>query len=92
MEDNKNLTPEKPAAAAAAAPKKAAAKKTEEKASRNSVADIKAEFKKVIWPSRSDVKKKTVTVVITSLLMGLIIFCMDSVFTTAYNLVLGLLG
>lgn len=99
MEENKNLTPEETTDKAPQTPAKAektpvkkAAKKEEKNARSGGFADYKAEFKKIIWPNRAELKKKTGTVIVTSLLMGLIIFCMDTVFTTAYNLVLGLLG
>ncbi|MEA4815539.1 MAG: preprotein translocase subunit SecE [Lachnospiraceae bacterium] len=55
------------------------------------IKDYKAEFHKIIWPNRSEVSKKTVTVMITSLVIGGIIFCMDTVFTTGLNLLIGLI-
>lgn len=67
--------------------------KKENKASfSDAVADYKAEFKKIIWPKRDELSKKTVTVIITSLLVGVIIFCMDTIYTTGYNFILSLLG
>jgi len=56
------------------------------------IADYRAEFKKIVWPSRKDLAKQTVTVIFTSILVGLIIFCMDTVYTTGYDFILGLLG
>lgn len=55
------------------------------------ITGYKAELKKIVWPTRADVIKKTGTVIITSLLIGVIIFCMDSVYTAVYDLILGLL-
>ena len=81
--------------AAASAPKKAAAATKKEKGKESfsdKAKDYKAEFKKIVWPNRQEVLKKTVTVIVTSLLMGVIIFCMDTVYTTGYNLILSLLG
>ena len=66
-----------------------AAKKDNDK---DSFADYKAEFKKIIWPSRTDIVKRTATVVVTSLIVGVIIFCMDTVFTAGYSAIIGLLG
>jgi preprotein translocase subunit SecE len=66
-----------------------AAKKDNDK---DSFADYKAEFKKIIWPSRTDIVKRTATVVVTSLIVGVIIFCMDTVFTAGYGAIIGLLG
>ena len=42
------------------------------------VQDYKAEFKKIVWPNRAEVGKKTLTVIVTSLLVAVIIFCMDT--------------
>ena len=44
---------------------------------------MKAEFKKIVWPSRKEVGKNTVTVIVTSLIIGAVIFCMDTVITGA---------
>lgn len=49
--------------------------------------DCKAETKKIIWPDRAEVFKKTGTVIFTSLLVGAILFAMDSVYSTLLNLV-----
>ena len=76
--------------------KKSKAKKQSKKSDKPSfaetVADYKAEFKKIIWPNRSETVKNTITVIVTSLLIGAIIFCMDTVFAGGYNFILGLLG
>ena len=68
---------------------KTAKKKDNDK---DTFADYKAEFKKIVWPSRPEVAKKTVTVVVTSLIIGAIIFCMDTVFNAGYSAIIGLLG
>lgn len=54
------------------------------------VKDTRTEFKKIIWPTRQEARSKTVTVIVTSLIFGLIVFCMDSVYTVAYNFIMGL--
>ena len=56
------------------------------------LADCRAEAKKIIWPNRETLKKNTVTVIVTSLIMGVVIFGMDTVYTTVMNLVIGLLA
>ena len=68
------------------------AKKSDKPSFSETVADYKAEFKKIIWPNRSETVKNTITVIVTSLLIGAIIFCMDTVFAGGYNFILGLLG
>ena len=73
--------------------KKASAKKSSNKEGLSQkLADCKAESKKIIWPNRETVKKNTVTVIVTSLIFGVIIFAMDTVYTTVMNLVLGLMA
>jgi preprotein translocase subunit SecE len=59
---------------------------------KEAVVDHKAEFKKIIWPTRAEVGKKTVTVLVTSLIVGVVVFCMDTVFTTLQSLAINLLG
>ena len=66
------------------APQAKAKKKDNDK---DTFADYKAEFKKIVWPTRIEVVKKTATVII-----GVIIFCMDTVFTAGYSAIIGLLG
>ena len=68
---------------------KTAKKKDNDK---DTFADYKAEFKKIVWPTRPEVVKKTATVVVTSLIVGAIIFCMDTVFNAGYSAIIGLLG
>ncbi len=38
------------------------------------------EYRKVIWPSKKDLTKQTTTVILTTLLVGLIITGLDAVF------------
>ncbi len=85
--EEKNIT--KPANEVKKAKPAQAAKKDSDK---DTFADYKAEFKKIVWPTRPEVVKKTTTVVVTSLIVGAIIFCMDTVFTAGYSAIIGLLG
>ena len=43
----------------------------------NWVAGLKAEFKKIIWPTKESLAKQTTAVVIVSVVVGLIITVMD---------------
>lgn len=45
----------------------------------------KAEFRKIKWPSRQELFKETVVVIIISLLVGVIIFGMDTVFQFGFD-------
>lgn len=66
-------------------------KKSDKPSFSEHLADYKAEFKKIVWPNRNEVAKNTVTVVITSLMIGAILFCMDSIYTTGYSLLVNLI-
>ncbi len=56
------------------------------------VADHKAEFKKIVWPNKSDVIKKTGTVIVTSIFIGAVVFCMDTVFSQLQALLINVLN
>lgn len=73
-------------------PAQAAAKAKKKDNGKDTFADYKAEFKKIVWPSRPEVVKSTATVIVTSLIVGAIIFCMDTVFNAGYSAIIGLLG
>ena len=42
-------------------------------------AGLKAEFKKIIWPNRNALGKRTVAVLVSSVLLGAIIFLIDMI-------------
>ena len=42
--------------------------------------DVKAEFKRVVWPSFSKVKKNTLTVILFVLVVGAVIWLLDWLF------------
>ena len=54
--------------------------------------DVRGELRKIVWPDRKELQKKTITVIITSLLFALIIFGFDSVYNGILLLFVGLLG
>lgn len=39
---------------------------------------LKAEFKKIIWPTKDDLTKQTVAVVVISVILGVIITLLDT--------------
>lgn len=53
--------------------------------------EFRGEFRKIIWPSRAVLVKNTITVVVTSLGFGLIVFVMDTVYSFGYNAFIDLL-
>ncbi len=38
---------------------------------------LKAEFRKIIWPSRDDIQKETTAVVVVSVILGVLIAILD---------------
>jgi preprotein translocase subunit SecE len=56
------------------------AKKSDKSPVQRFFENLAAEFRKIIWPSRNELIKQTVVVIIISLFMGAVIFGMDFVF------------
>lgn len=54
------------------------------------VTGLKAEFRKIIWPTKEDVAKETTAVVITSIILGLIIAVLDLGIQYGVNFLVGL--
>ena len=48
--------------------------------------DVKAEMKKVVWPSIAKIRQNTITVIIYVLLVGLVICGLDWLFTWLMSL------
>ncbi|MCI8373316.1 MAG: preprotein translocase subunit SecE [Lachnospiraceae bacterium] len=46
---------------------------------------VKAEFKKVIWPAKEQIAQNTITVVIVSVVLGLIIAGLDTLVKFGLN-------
>ncbi len=46
--------------------------------------DFRGEYRKIIWPSKKDLTSKTVTVIVTSIIVGIVIMGFDAFF--AYGL------
>ena len=51
---------------------------------------VKAEFRKIIWPTRDDLIKKTGTVTIVSIVLGVIIAILDFLIQNGIDFMLGL--
>ena len=54
------------------------------------VTGLKAEFRKIIWPTKENVAKETTAVVITSIILGLIIAMLNFVIQYGVNFLVGL--
>ena len=51
--------------------------------------DTKSELKKVVWPSKKDVKTNTVTVIAVVLIAAVVLIVLDLIFGGAIHLVVG---
>ncbi len=49
---------------------------------------IKAEFKKIVWPSKDDIVKQTIAVISSSIVLGIIISILDFIFKVLLNFVI----
>lgn len=49
------------------------------------IKELKGEFRKIVWPSGKELTRETVTVIVVSLLVGVIIFAIDYVFNFGYE-------
>ncbi len=54
--------------------------------------EVKAELKKVTWPSRNEVQSTTIVVILTTVFFGVYLYCMDLIFSWILNYVRGLFG
>ncbi len=61
--------------------------KKENNAKNSFFANLKSEFRKIVWPSRKSLYKQTITVSITSIGLGLVVFCYDSIFSALLRLI-----
>ena len=53
-------------------------------------AEVKAEFKKIIWPEQKSVVRQTIAVIVTSVVVGLIIALLDWAIQHGVNFLVGL--
>ena len=53
-------------------------------------AGLKAEFNKIIWPTKESLAKQTTAVVVVSVIVGLIIALMDSIIQYGINILVNL--
>ena len=52
-------------------------------------AEVKAELKKVTWPSRAEVQNTTLVVILTTVFFGFYLWGLDVVFTQIFTRVMG---
>ena len=51
--------------------------------------DTKSELKKVVWPSKADVKTNTITVIVVVLIAAVVLILLDLIFGGAIHLMIG---
>ena len=51
------------------------------------MAEVKGELKKVTWPSKVDLKKTTIAVIVSSIIFGTYLFLADAVFYQFFEMV-----
>ena len=54
------------------------------------LAGLKAEFKKIIWPTKESLARQTTAVVIVSVVLGLIITLLDTIIQYGVNFLVNL--
>ncbi|HCC07461.1 MAG TPA: preprotein translocase subunit SecE [Clostridiales bacterium] len=47
----------------------------------NFIKNMQTEFKKIVWPSRDQVIKKTIVVLIIALILTILVFGLDTIYT-----------
>lgn len=54
------------------------------------VEGLKAEFRKIIWPSKDDIQKETTAVVVVSVILGVIIAVLDFIIQNGVDFLVNL--
>ena len=67
--------------------KREAVKKPEQK-KKSVFKTLKAEFRKIIWPDRQSLIKKTTATIVVSVCLGALIALIDLIFKTGINLII----
>lgn len=58
------------------------------KKEKSTFADYKAEFKKIVWPTGAELRKQTITVIITSIIIAAVIFGLDTLYSAGQGLII----
>jgi len=68
--------------------KKETVKKPEQKNKKSLFKTMKAEFRKIIWPDKQTLVKKTTATIVVSVCLGALIALIDLLFKTGINLII----
>jgi preprotein translocase subunit SecE len=55
---------------------------------RDYIKNVYYEMRKVTWPTRSEITNSTIVVVVISMIVAVIIFALDTIFTTVLGLII----
>lgn len=69
--------------------KKSSEKKTSPALKRSWFQELKVEFKKISWPSRKDVSKQSIVVLVSAIVLGCLIALVDYIFTFGIHFIIG---
>ncbi|MEN8223374.1 MAG: preprotein translocase subunit SecE [Acidobacteriota bacterium] len=51
--------------------------------------EVKGELKKVTWPTKNDLVKTTIAVLVSSFIFGVFLFVVDMIFSRVINSIIG---
>lgn len=55
------------------------------------LADVRGEMKKVTWPTKNDLYKTTIAVIVSSVIFGVYLFAIDFIFSRVVKQIINLL-
>jgi len=55
------------------------------------LADVRGEMKKVTWPTKNDLYKTTIAVIVSSIIFGVYLFAIDFIFSRVVKQIINLL-
>ena len=63
--------------------------KNEQAAKKSFVKGMKAEYRKIVWPSKDTVTKQTIAVLVSTIALGVVITVLDLVIRLGLDVILG---
>ena len=64
-------------------------KKNEQAGKKSFVKGMKAEYRKIVWPSKDTVTKQTIAVLVSTIALGVVITVLDLVIRLGLDVILG---
>ena len=63
--------------------------KNEQAGKKSFIKGIKAEYNKIVWPSKDTVTKQTIAVLVSTIALGLVITALDLIIRLGHDVILG---